>query len=195
MPSGKGISTLCVLPPTRHAARVPLDRNGLQILSRNQCLKLLATRFIGRIGLSRDALPTILPVNYRVVDDDVIYATGTGTKSLAAARHQVVAFEVDDADSEMEIGWSVVVVGIPRELDDRDLRREEARELGLHPWIGERAPFLYRLATDRISGRRLVARGMPPGTPDGAGPQPVRTPGARRRPAPAQSSAPGPSRR
>ncbi len=174
---------------------MPLDRNGLQILSRDQCLELLAVRSIGRIGLSRDALPTILPVNYRVVDDDVLYATGTGTKSLAAIHHQVVAFEVDDADSEREIGWSVVVVGIPRELDDRDLRLEEARELGLHPWIGERAPFLYRLATDRISGRRLVARDVPPGARGGAGSRPARTPGARRRPPPAQPSTPGPSRR
>lgn len=145
---------------------MPVDRNGLEILSRDECLELLATRTIGRIGLSRDALPTILPVNYRVVDDDVIYATGTGTKSLAALHHQVVAFEVDDADGDRHVGWSVVVVGIPAELDPRDLRRQHAEQLGLRPWVGPRAPYLYRLSTDRMTGRRVVIT-------DGAAPSPL----------------------
>lgn len=134
-----------------------LDRNGLEILSRGACLELLRTREVGRVGLSRDALPTILPVNFRMVGDQIVYATGTGSKALAALHEQVVAFEVDDADSSRQEGWSVVVVGIPSELDDGDPLGVHARELGLQPWIGERAPYFFRLDTGRITGRRVVA--------------------------------------
>ncbi|HET9070807.1 MAG TPA: pyridoxamine 5'-phosphate oxidase family protein [Acidimicrobiales bacterium] len=137
---------------------MPLDRNGLEILPRDACLELLRSRTIGRVGLTRDALPTILPVNYRLVDEQIVYATGTGSKSLAALHEQVVAFEVDDADSARREGWSVVVVGIPRELDDGDRHATRAVAMGLRPWIGERAPYLFRLSTERLTGRRVAVR-------------------------------------
>lgn len=64
---------------------VSLDRNGLEILDRQECLALLQRRDLGRVGLVAQGLPAILPVNYRVLDDDVVFATGTGSK-LAPVR-------------------------------------------------------------------------------------------------------------
>ena len=44
------------------AVGVPVDRIGLEVLDRQTCLELLATAPIGRVGLSIEALPVVLPV-------------------------------------------------------------------------------------------------------------------------------------
>jgi nitroimidazol reductase NimA-like FMN-containing flavoprotein (pyridoxamine 5'-phosphate oxidase superfamily) len=41
-----------------------IDRNGLEVLDRDECLRLLATATLGRIGLTSQSLPTVLPVNF-----------------------------------------------------------------------------------------------------------------------------------
>jgi hypothetical protein len=136
-------------------APMPLDRNGLEILPRSECLRLLGLRPVGRVALSRYALPAILPVNFCMLDDQVVFASGTGSKSLAVVSRNVIAFEADEFQPGDRSGWSVLVVGIAVELDHLDPLWDEARHLDLHPWIGRRAGYLFRLPTDRISGRRL----------------------------------------
>src|SRR6187200_2130512 len=65
----------------------------LESLSEEECYYLLATSSIGRVGISVRALPEVLPVNYAVLDGDVIIRTGAGTKLDAALTNAVVAFE------------------------------------------------------------------------------------------------------
>ena len=77
---------------------VEVDRNGLEVLDRQECLRLLATATIGRIGITLGALPVILPVNFRLVDDRIVFRTGVGTKLDAATCNTIVAFEVDAVD-------------------------------------------------------------------------------------------------
>lgn len=133
-----------------------MDRNGLEILSRAECLALLASRPVGRIGVSAYALPAILPVTYRLLGESVVFATGVGSKSLAVSHGNVVAFEVDEIDAESRAGWSVLVVGIAHEIGERDPDWEVARDLDLRPWVGRHAVTLIRLGTERLSGRRLA---------------------------------------
>lgn len=95
-----------------------VDRNGLEVLDRDECLRLLATAELGRIALTDDALPVIVPVNFRLAQQLVLIRTGLGTKLDAATRNAVVAFEVDDVDPVRKVGWSVMVQGIARELAD-----------------------------------------------------------------------------
>src|SRR5689334_22383998 len=97
---------------------VDLDRNGLEILDRAECMALLGFAALGRISISSGALPTILPVNYRLVDDQILFRTARGTKLDAATENAVVAFEVDDIDPVNHAGWSVVVTGVAREVAD-----------------------------------------------------------------------------
>lgn len=140
----------------RGAVMVSLDRNGLEILDRRECLALLRNRELGRVGLVAQGLPAILPVNYRVLGEDVVFATGTGSKSLAVAHEQVIAFQIDDAVPETRYGWSVLVVGKATELTERDRGWDAAQRLNLHPWVGHFADHLIRVPTKRITGRRLV---------------------------------------
>jgi nitroimidazol reductase NimA-like FMN-containing flavoprotein (pyridoxamine 5'-phosphate oxidase superfamily) len=133
---------------------MPVDRNGLEILSREECLHLLAHAHVGRIALSVRALPVVLPVNFAVLDDDIVMRSGPGTKLDAALDNAVVAFEVDSFQPLDHTGWSVMVQGIASEITD-DLRLARAMALPLRPWAGERMNRYIRIATHEISGRRL----------------------------------------
>ena len=48
-----------------------IDRAGLRVLTREECLALLATAEIGRIAISARALPVILPVRFAMDGDRI----------------------------------------------------------------------------------------------------------------------------
>jgi nitroimidazol reductase NimA-like FMN-containing flavoprotein (pyridoxamine 5'-phosphate oxidase superfamily) len=135
-----------------------LDRNGLEVLDREESLRLLGTAVVGRIGITSRALPVVLPVNFRFDGRHVLIRTGIGTKLDAATDHAVVAFEVDQIDAETETGWSVVVTGVAREVTDPAALSELARR-PLTRWAaGAGADRVVAISTDVVSGRRINPR-------------------------------------
>jgi uncharacterized protein len=132
---------------------VTYDRNGLEILDRKSCLELLAGAHVGRIALSVGALPVVLPVNFTMLDDDVLIRTAPGSKLDAAPTNAVVAFEADQIDAIYHSGWSVLVQGVAAEITD-PVELERARRAPLTAWSGVAGRFL-RVATQLVSGRRL----------------------------------------
>lgn len=133
-----------------------LDRNHLEVLSRSECLRLLDSQRVGRIGITRRALPMILPVNYLLVGDHIVFATVTGSKSLAVAHEDVVAFEVDRIEQADRSGWSVLVVGVARYVHAGELLWDKGMTDGLDSWVAPYVTQLVRLSTDRVTGRRMV---------------------------------------
>jgi len=135
---------------------VEVDRNGLEILERGECLRLLGGVMLGRVGVTSGALPAVLPVNFWLDRDRILIRTDEGSKLDAAIRNAVVAFEVDDFDPWYHSGWSVVVTDVAREMTDPD----ELAALSNAPltrWASRSNGHLVAVATDRISGRRIVA--------------------------------------
>jgi hypothetical protein len=137
-------------------AAVELDRNGLEVLSRNTCLDLLATVPVGRIGVSMGALPVVLPVNF-VLDrpaERLLLRTSEGAKLRAALCQAVVAFEADYIDPMGHAGWSVLVQGNSSVLDDpTDI--DFLKRLPLRPWANEETDRWVAVSTDLVSGRRV----------------------------------------
>lgn len=133
-----------------------VDRNGLEVLDRNECLRLLATATLGRVGLSSAALPTVLPVNFCLAGDRILIRTGGGTKLDAATRNTVVAFEADDFDSIYHSGWSVVVTGVAREVTD-PADRAALRHAPLTRWAPQPDEHVIAISTELVSGRRIPA--------------------------------------
>lgn len=133
-----------------------LVEQGLEILDEQLCRKLLEGESVGRIAVSISALPAILPVNYRMVDGDVVFLTGDGLKSNAAIAGHVVGFEVDHLDPERRTGWSVMMVGRARMVPDGE--REAMGDLDLSPWAGGAKAHLVRIHPEFISGRRIPGR-------------------------------------
>src|SRR5689334_25447141 len=72
-------------------------RTGMEHLDRDDCLRLLAQHqgSIGRLALIEGAHPTIVVVNYAMVEDKIVFRSGVGTKQDVADRSENVAFEVD----------------------------------------------------------------------------------------------------
>jgi nitroimidazol reductase NimA-like FMN-containing flavoprotein (pyridoxamine 5'-phosphate oxidase superfamily) len=134
-----------------------IDASGLEVLGRDECLRLLGTASIGRVGLHWDALPTVLPVNFVLDGDRVVFRTGRGTKLAAASAGSVVAFEVDEVDAWYHDGWSVVVTGKASTVTDPD---DVARLqlLPLRSWAPNRGDALVSIEPTLVSGRRLTHR-------------------------------------
>lgn len=134
-----------------------MTSRGLQILTPDECLELLRSRSFGRVGVRIADAPAILPVNYALLDDQVVFRTDPGTKLSAALMGVRVAFEIDDADPATSSGWSVLVVGYSEEIRDQaTLDRVDA--LDLERWVAEGLDFVVRIRTHSITGRRLLPR-------------------------------------
>ena len=147
-----------------------LDRNGLEVLTRDDCLRLLALSRVGRVVVTDRALPAAFPVNFALLDGDVVFLTTSGSKLDAAESENVVAFEVDDIDPVSQSGWSVLVQGLARVIvDPGELAAAEA--LRLQSWAPSADRRFVRVRTELVSGRRLLPQAVrvaalrPPVTP------------------------------
>lgn len=131
------------------------DRNGLEVLGRQESLTLLATATVGRIGITRsDGVPLVLPVNFCLEDERILLLTTEGSKLDAATDERTVAFEVDDFDPIYHSGWSVVVTGVARAVTGAD----ERHVMGNSPlarWARRGACHVVEIALDEVTGRRL----------------------------------------
>lgn len=132
-----------------------VELDGLEVLSRTECLHLLSTEQLGRVGVSFGALPAILPVNYALLGDNIVFRSAPGTKLTAALEETVVAFEVDAVEPDRTAAWSVMVVGRSEWLANRAALKE-AQRLPLHPWAPGSRDYFVRITPQRISGRRYT---------------------------------------
>jgi nitroimidazol reductase NimA-like FMN-containing flavoprotein (pyridoxamine 5'-phosphate oxidase superfamily) len=130
------------------------DRHGMEKLARDECLALLATRSVGRVGITISALPVIFPINFVLMDGDIVFRSSPGSKLTAAAQRAVVAFEVDEVDTMYHSGWSVLVVGPAYEVTDA-AELERAKTLPLLPWAPGTKGHFIRIRSEIVSGRRL----------------------------------------
>jgi nitroimidazol reductase NimA-like FMN-containing flavoprotein (pyridoxamine 5'-phosphate oxidase superfamily) len=131
-------------------------------LSRGECLELLATGVIGRVVVTDGALPAAHPVAYVLDDEEVVFRTASSSKLAAAARHKVVAFEVDQIDVGTRTGWSVLGVGQAEEVVDPG-RLAVLAGRPADPWVPPAGAHVLAIPLQRLSGRRLhpAARATP----------------------------------
>lgn len=131
------------------------DYDRLEELSDADCLALLRTVPVGRIGISVDALPVILPVNFVLHGRDLLLRTVPGTKLNAAIAGVVVALEADHYDGPTGEAWSVLVRGVAEEITDPQ-QKIEANAVVPRSWaFGDGADHLVRIPITVVSGRRL----------------------------------------
>jgi nitroimidazol reductase NimA-like FMN-containing flavoprotein (pyridoxamine 5'-phosphate oxidase superfamily) len=122
-----------------------------------ECWQLLAESAVGRVGLLVASRPEVLPVNYILDGEHVLFRTAESSV-LTEAASRVVAFEVDRIDEETGEGWSVLVVGFVEDISDTiDANSERMRRLALVTWApGDRHRW-FRIMPDKVTGRRLRA--------------------------------------
>jgi nitroimidazol reductase NimA-like FMN-containing flavoprotein (pyridoxamine 5'-phosphate oxidase superfamily) len=129
-------------------------RTGIEVLPREECLRLLAQDVVGRLGIIDGDAPVILPVNYAMDGETIVLRTGPGTKLDHGTRSRA-CFEIDAFDRERQSGWSVLVSGRLEEVTrfDPSLHRVEA--VDVVPWADGDKPHWLRLTPTRITGRRV----------------------------------------
>lgn len=132
-----------------------LDRSGMLVLPVQECLDRLAKAPIGRIALVQNGEPVILPVNHGVDGTSVVFRTPIGSKFFAADRNQPVAFEADEADPELQTGWSVVVRGVAEIVDD-PVEVARLDTLGIKAWAIRSRTDWVRIRSYEITGRQVA---------------------------------------
>lgn len=131
------------------------SRTGIELIDRDECVRLLQADVIGRLAINVGSSPTILPVNYAMDGDAVVFRTAPGAK-LEAGRRAPVAFEIDSFDRESRSGWSVVVTGWLEEVSPYDATTyERVHNLPVDPWADGIKDHWLRLQPSRITGRRV----------------------------------------
>jgi Pyridoxamine 5'-phosphate oxidase len=108
---------------------------GLVELDRAECMDLLAAKTVGRIAYATESGARILPVNYILVGDSVIFRTVPAGEIFHHAVNSNCAFEIDETDEFFQQGWSVVAVGrleLATEDDFAQMRYGKLPE----PWAG-----------------------------------------------------------
>lgn len=131
------------------------DRAGLQILPFAECLRLLGTVPVGRVGFLSDGEVVILPVNHLADRQTVVWRSGSGSKLSTVGSKNLVGFEADEYDPRTHSGWSVVVSGFTEVVeDDNEIRRLD--HLGLQSWGGAGAEASWiRIRPTSVTGRRV----------------------------------------
>ncbi|MFF9155126.1 pyridoxamine 5'-phosphate oxidase family protein [Streptomyces sp. NPDC014846] len=128
-----------------------------------EALRLLGSVSLGRIVFTRQALPTVRPVNHVLDGGDIVIRTHEGAALTAHAQEAdgagvVVAYEADVIDPDTHLGWSVVVTGYARLVTDpSELARIQAL---LKPWVpSEGMDQAVRIRPELVAGVRLAGAG------------------------------------
>jgi uncharacterized protein len=127
-------------------------------LSYDKCLELLSGGVVGRVAMCTPSGPRILPVNYSVVHDSIVFRTTPYSLLGTHAWDTKLAFEVDHIDHQRQQGWSVMATGNGAMIDDADELVTIRSSWNPQPWPGGAQRLLYiRLRWDELTGRQLDA--------------------------------------
>lgn len=122
-----------------------------------ECHELLSGGVFGRVAVCTPEGPRILPVNYSVVGESIVFRTSAYGVVATHGWNLPIAFEVDHVDYADHRGWSVVATGPARRVEDPAEVSLIQRTWDPHPWAGGSRPLYVRLAWEELTGRRLGA--------------------------------------
>jgi nitroimidazol reductase NimA-like FMN-containing flavoprotein (pyridoxamine 5'-phosphate oxidase superfamily) len=131
------------------------QRQVFEELDREDCLELLRAELVGHVALTSRALPVVLPVNFAVLDGDIVWRSAQGTKLNETSADLVVAFEADHYEPDHTQGWTVMVQGLAHVVTNVE-ELDRAKELALESWTLEGAADRYVcLVPNVVTGRRM----------------------------------------
>jgi hypothetical protein len=138
-------------------------------MHRSECVGRLAAGTVGRVGVTARAMPVIIPVNYVLDGDAVVFRTTADGLLASACDGNVVAFEVDELAPDGTGGWSVLVVGVAQLLPAAEA---EPFKDSPAPAVGDGRDQVVRIGLTRVSGRRIGTDAVPDRYPAHRSPAP-----------------------
>jgi len=121
----------------------------------SECRRLLESGVFGRVAISTPSGPLIVPVNYAVSGDRILFRTTPYSVLGTYGRNAEMAFEVDHVDYEYEAGWSVVALGRGNVLTDAREVHELVGTEAPRPWASGTRSLFFALTWRELTGRRL----------------------------------------
>ncbi len=125
-------------------------------LSTAECERLLREGVVARVAVCTPDGPHVVPVNYRVLEDSLVFRTSPYSVLGTYGRDAVLAVEVDSIDSELEVGWSVHARGRATVVTDPDEVVDIRRAWTAEPWAAGVRTLYVRLCWAELTGRRLA---------------------------------------
>jgi nitroimidazol reductase NimA-like FMN-containing flavoprotein (pyridoxamine 5'-phosphate oxidase superfamily) len=124
-------------------------------LNVDECLSLLEQRQVGRIGLQTESGLQILPVNYVLQGETVVFRTLPYGVIANNADGAEVAFEVDTIYDDLRQGWSVLARGTAHRIADPGEVRMIREEGGPEPWADGHRSLYFRIEWTDLTGRQV----------------------------------------
>jgi nitroimidazol reductase NimA-like FMN-containing flavoprotein (pyridoxamine 5'-phosphate oxidase superfamily) len=133
-------------------------------LDESECLSLISGGGVGRLAYVGRFGVTVLPVNYKFYEGNIVFRTAHGSPMdedlrtrITGAEHKV-AFEIDQIDMVAREGWSVLVQGSAHHVES-EAECASLAGANLEAWpSGEREHFLS-IAPGRVTGRAITRTG------------------------------------
>ena len=152
--SGEGRRRIVMSATDQGAPQRPTgEARHLVEVGRDEALELLAGVRVGRLVFTDHALPAIRPVNHLLDNGQIIIRTRLAA-SVTDATGMVVAYEADELDPIRRLGWSVVVTGTARIIDDPQRIVRYTREV--QPWVVLPMDVVIGIQPEIVSGYRFV---------------------------------------
>jgi nitroimidazol reductase NimA-like FMN-containing flavoprotein (pyridoxamine 5'-phosphate oxidase superfamily) len=127
-----------------------------------ECESLLRAHVVGRVALTAPDGPYVLPVNYSVVDDAIVFRTAPYGVLGRLGREARLAFEIDQFDHERQRGWSVLARGPAETVTEVHELAHIEHVWPPRPWASGTKPLHVRLRWVELTGRKL-GTGWDPG--------------------------------
>jgi nitroimidazol reductase NimA-like FMN-containing flavoprotein (pyridoxamine 5'-phosphate oxidase superfamily) len=127
----------------------------LRELSYAECRALLVRQETGRVAVATPDGPHIIPINYSVVDEAIIFRTTPFSVLATYGRNVKLAFEVDHFRDEQQFGWSVVVRGRADVVTDATALAHIRQIWPPYPWADGARNLHFRLPFHELTGRTV----------------------------------------
>ena len=124
-------------------------------LSYAECRAMLVRQQAGRVAVSTPDGPHIIPLNYSVVDEHIIFRTSPFSVLATYGRNAKLAFEVDHFRDQQQVGWSVVVRGRADVITDPEELGHIRQVWPPYPWADGARNLYFRLSWQEVTGRTL----------------------------------------
>ena len=124
-------------------------------LTIEECLELLAGGVVGRVAMSTPVGPRIVPVNYAMHDDAIVFRTTPYSELGTYGWNNDLAFEIDHLDYDAHQGWSVVAIGRAELVEDPEELQSIKSNWDPRPWAPGPRNLYMKLTWRDITGRRL----------------------------------------
>ena len=127
-----------------------MSEPALEEMSRADCLDFLSRYDVGRVAVSTGEGPLVVPVNYILDGESVIFRSDPGTK-IDLMYGGPVSFQLDQIDPRSRTGWSVLVQGMAEPVP-----AASRQSLRLESWAPGEKEVWIRIAPRSITGRRVA---------------------------------------